>query len=421
MDHSGTNITCDVAVIGGGPAGMMAAGTAARFGADVVLLEKNGRPGKKLLLTGKGRCNITSADDDPRSFLGRFGSQGRYLHSVLHSFGVEDTIEFFTARGLPLKVERGGRVFPESDLASDVLETLEGYMAEHGVRVVTRFNIRSVTKKDDMIDAVSGERGSVSARRYILCTGGMSYPGTGSTGDGYGFASSLGHTVVTPRPSLVPVVLSERWPGEAEGLSLKNVTVRLIRDGKVVAEEFGEALFTSRGMSGPVILDLSRTIGSLPPEGLELSIDLKPALDMKALDARILRDFSGGTSRLFKNGLGRLLPASLIPIIVRLSGVAPDSKVAHITRDERKRLCSLLKDLRAHVSGLEGFERAVITAGGVSLDEVDMRSMRSRLIENLYFAGEILDIDGPTGGFNLQICWSTGYCAGTSAGGMPPG
>jgi predicted Rossmann fold flavoprotein len=290
-------------------------------------------------------------------------------------------------------------------------------MADGGARVMTRFGIRSFSRKGDRIEAIDSGAGTVSARSYILATGGKSYPATGSTGGGYELAASLGHTVITPRPSLVPVILDASWPGEVEGLSLRNVEVKLLRGGRVIAAEFGEALFTDRGMSGPVVLDLSRTIGALPGEGLELSIDLKPALDEKTLDARVRRDLDENAPRLFKNSLGGLLPASLVPVIVRLSGVAPEKKSGEVNREERRSLCALMKGLRAPVAGLEGFDRAIVTAGGISLDEVDMRSMRSRLIENLFFAGEILDIDGPTGGFNLQLYWSTGYCAGSAAAG----
>jgi predicted Rossmann fold flavoprotein len=408
-------LTCDIAVIGGGPAGMMAAGTAAREGADVVLLEKNSRPGRKLLLTGKGRCNITNADYNVRSFLEHFGKKGRYLNSVLHAFGVEDAMNFFTERGLPLKVERGDRVFPETDSAADVVRVLRDYLKESRVRIKDGCEIQDVIKKGSRIARIISGSGSVEAGRYILCTGGLSYPATGSTGSGFAFARGLGHTVVGPRPSLVPVILREKWAGELEGLSLRNVSVSLIHEGRSAAREFGEALFTSDGMSGPVIIDLSRAIGELLPAKLELSIDLKPALDHGMLDARIQRDFGENPTRQYKNSLGRLLPASLIPVIVRLTGIDPLKTVSHITRDERKRLVRLLKDLRAGVTGIDGFDKAIITAGGVSLDEIDMRTMRSRIIDNLYFAGEIIDIDGPTGGFNLQVCWSTGYAAGKAA------
>jgi predicted Rossmann fold flavoprotein len=415
MTSSTEKIICDVAVIGGGPAGLMAAGTASRQGARVVLLEKNRRPGKKLLLTGKGRCNITNADPDPRSFLDHFGKKGRCLNSVLHTFGIDDTMSFFADRGVALKVERGNRVFPESDSAADVLRALQSYAEENGVLIMTGKAVREITRDDNRITGLMAGDGTVTAEEYILCTGGLSYPATGSTGAGLDFARSLGHAIVPARPSLVPVLLRDAWVRELEGLSLRNVTVRLLRGGSTVAEEFGEALFTARGMSGPVVIDLSKKIGETLPAELELAIDLKPALDHRTLDGRVRRDFSDNPTRLFRNSLGRLLPASLIPVIVRLSGIESDKTVSHLTRDERKKLVHLLKDLRAEITGLEGFDKAIITAGGVSLDEIDMRTMRSRIIDNLFFAGEIIDIDGPTGGYNLQVCWSTGYAAGLAA------
>ncbi|HOT46556.1 MAG TPA: NAD(P)/FAD-dependent oxidoreductase [Spirochaetota bacterium] len=415
MNESMDSMTCDIAVIGGGPAGMMAAGTAAANGADVILIEKNRRPGRKLLITGKGRCNITNAAPDVRGFLEQFGKKGRYLHSLLHAFSVDDAMSFFTGRGCPVKVERGNRVFPESDSAADVLRVLQEYIKEHGVRVLYGREVLGLARENSHVTRITTGDGDIEARQIILCTGGLSYPATGSTGAGLEFCRDLGHTVVKPRPSLVPVILKEKWTGEIEGLSLRNVTVRLIHDGRTAGEEFGEALFTSNGMSGPVIIDLSRTVGEILPARLELSIDLKPALDRKALDERVRRDFGENPTRLFKNSLGRLLPASLIPVIVRLSGIDPQKTVSHITREERTKLVHLLKDLRATVAGIEGFDKAIITAGGISLDEIDMRTMRSRIIDNLYFAGEIIDIDGPTGGYNLQICWSTGYCAGLAA------
>ena len=394
---------------------MMAAGTAALHGAAVVLVEKNSRPGRKLLLTGKGRCNITNADHTPNSFLSHFGDKGKYLHSLLNSFGVDDVMNFFTDRGVSLKVERGNRVFPESDRASDVLGALKDYMADNGVRIMHGCEIREMICENNHISHITTERGEIKAKQYILCTGGLSYPATGSTGTGLDFARAMGHTIIPPRPSLVPVILKEKWAGEFEGLSLRNVSASLIHNNKKVAEEFGEALFTSKGMSGPIIIDLSKKIGELLPDPLELSIDLKPALDHKKLDERIQRDFSENPTKLFKNSLGRLLPASLIPVIIRHSKINQQKTVSHITRDERNRLVRLMKDFRTTVSGLEGYDKAIITAGGVSLGEIDMRTMRSRIISNLFFAGEIIDIDGPTGGFNLQVCWSTGYAAGKAA------
>jgi predicted Rossmann fold flavoprotein len=394
---------------------MMAAGTAALNGADVVLAEKNNRPGRKLLLTGKGRCNITNADHNSQSFLSHFGGKGKYLHSLLHSFGVEDAMNFFADRGVLLKVERGNRVFPESDKASDVLKALKDYMAENGVRIMHGSETREMACENNHISHIATDRGVIQAKQYILCTGGLSYPATGSTGAGLDFARTMGHTITPPRPSLVPVILKEKWVGELEGLSLRNVSASIVHKGKKAAEEFGEALFTSNGMSGPIIIDLSKKIGEILPDTIELSIDLKPALDHKKLDERIKRDFSENPTRLFKNSLGRLLPASLIPVIIRLSKINRQKTVSHITRDEMSGLVRLMKDLRTTVSGLEGYDKAIITAGGVSIDEIDMRTMRSRIIDNLFFAGEIIDIDGPTGGFNLQICWSTGYAAGKSA------
>ncbi len=408
-------ITCDVAVIGGGPAGMMAAGTAAQHGADTVLIEKNSRPGKKLLITGKGRCNITNADYEPRSFLAHFGKKGRYFFSALSAFGVEDAINFFTERGVPVKVERGDRVFPESDRAGDVLAALRKYMKKEGARVLAGHDITALRSDGGRIVIAEGAGITVEAARYILCTGGLSYPTTGSTGAGLELARSLGHAIVPPRPSLVPVLVKDKWVREAEGLSLRNVSVALFHDGKKAGEEFGEALFTSNGMSGPVILDLSRVICGLAAGRTELVIDLKPALDHNMLDSRVRRDFGANPTRLFKNSLGALLPASLIPVIVRMTGIDPDKTVSHITKDERKALVHVLKEVRLEVAGLDGFDKAIITSGGVSIDEIDTRTMRSRLVDNLYFAGEIIDIDGPTGGFNLQVCWSTGYCAGKAA------
>lgn len=409
------NLTCDIAVIGGGPAGMMAAGTAALAGRDVLLVEKNRKPGRKLMITGKGRCNITNSDTDPRTFLAHFGARGRYLHSSLSRFGVDDSLNFFTERGLEIKVERGNRVFPASDSAGDVLRILEEYMRESGVRVKTGCAVREITADGGRVTGIVTDAGTITARHYIFCTGGLSYPTTGSTGDGLEFARALGHTIVPTRPSLVPVLLKETWPGEIEGLGLRNVSVTLLRGGKSVAREFGETMFTAGGVSGPVIIDLSKIIGELLPARLEFSIDLKPALDHRVLDERIRRDFGENPTRMFKNSLGRLLPASIIPVMVRLSAIDPDKSVSHLARDERKKIVHLLKDLRLRIAGLEGFDRAIITAGGVSLDEIDMRTMRSRIIGNLFFAGEMIDIDGPTGGFNLQVCWTTGYCAGAAA------
>jgi hypothetical protein len=395
----------------------MAAGTAAREGASVVLIEKNSRPGKKLLVTGKGRCNITNGDFDNRSFLENFGNRGKYFFSALHAFSTGDAVAFFEEHGVPVKIERGGRVFPSSDRAMDVRDALVRYCKSAGVVFATGSAVKKIAHEGSRITSVAAGQRTFTARNYILCTGGMSYPATGSTGDGYRFARDLGHTIVSPRPALVPLIVSESWVNRLEGLSLKNVKAVLSMPGRKKIERFGEALFTSRGMSGPIILDLSRELSSGLPGGTTLSIDLKPALGIEELDARILRDFSHQPNRQFKNGLGELLPASLIPVIVDLSGIDPGKKLNAVTRVERRSLAELLKNLRMTVTGTEGFDQAIITAGGVSLDEIDLRTMRSRLVDNLFFAGEVMDIDGPTGGFNLQICWSTGFCAGKAAAG----
>lgn len=405
----------DVAVIGAGPAGLMAAGTAAREGASVVLIEKNARPGRKLLITGKGRCNITSDIFDTRDFLSNFGAKGKYFFSALHAFSVEDTVAFFEELGVPIKIERGNRIFPASDRAMDVCDALVRFCENAGVTLHTGSPVTRIDHDRSRITAIATGDRTVTARNYILCTGGLSYPATGSTGDGYRFARELGHRVIGTRPALVALTVSEPWVGRLEGLALKNVTATLqLPQGKKF-ERFGEALFTARGMSGPVILDLSRELAGAPSGECTLTIDLKPALDLEALDARLLRDFGQQPNRQFKNGLGELLPSSLVPVVVELSGIDPAKKLNSVTRSERRALAALVKNLQMTVTGTEGYAQAIITAGGVSLDEIDMRTMRSRIVENLFFAGELIDIDGPTGGFNLQICWSTGYCAGMAA------
>ncbi len=393
----------------------MAAGTAAHCGASVLLVEKNSRPGRKLLLTGKGRCNITNADFDNRSFLSNFGDRGKYFFSALHAFSAEDTIAFFQDHGVPTKIERGNRVFPVSDRSMDVCDALVQYCKTAGVSFSTGTAVESFQSEGARIVSVSSGGQIFEAGAFILCTGGLSYPATGSTGDGYRFAREVGHRIVEPHPALVPIRIAEPWPGHLEGLALKNVSVRLIVSGKKRSFRFGEALFTSRGMSGPVILDLSRELVPGVPETTELALDLKPALTPEELDARMVRDFGDRSNRLFRNGLGGLLPASLIPVFVELSGIDPGKKLNSITRDERRTLVDLLKNMRMTVTGTEGYDQAIITAGGVCLDEIDLRTMRSRIVDNLYFAGELIDIDGPTGGFNLQICWSTGYSAGRAA------
>jgi len=407
----------DVAVIGGGPAGMMAAGRAGELYKKVVLLEKNASLGRKLLITGKGRSNITRADFNPRELVKKYGREGDFLLSPLSVFSVEKTIEFFEKRGLKTKIERGKRIFPESDRAGDVLDILIGYLKKSGVEIMFNSGVKEIIKIKNRIDGVVLNNGKkITAKNYIIATGGKSYSGTGSTGEGYKWAEALGHKVEKLRPALVPLKIKENWPKTAQGLSLKNVELTVYQDGKKKDSRFGELLFTHFGISGPIVLDLSNNIGQLLEHGeVELVLDLKPALDFQTLDKRIQGDFLKYGTKLFKNSLVDLLPKKLIPIIIELSGINPLKKVNEITREERQGLIKLLKGLKMTVLSLMGYEMAIVTAGGVSLKEIDAKTMKSKIIDNLFFAGEIINLHGPTGGYNLQLCWSTGYLAGQSA------
>jgi len=407
----------DLAVIGAGPAGMMAALRAAECGASVVLLEKNHKPGIKLLMTGKERCNITHAETDVQQFSSRFGKKGKFLLSALYRFGVQETIDFFHRNKLQTVVERGGRIFPESGRAEDVHALLLRVIKRNNVTLLTDCAIKKISHKRHFIERIILDNDEIIATNYLISTGGLSYPGTGSTGDGYQWAKQMGHTIVKPSPALTPIVVKETWIKDLEGLSLKNVRISVYQMNKKMDERFGEALFTDTGMSGPVILDMSKSIGELLARGnTDLIIDFKPALDFTMLDRRILRDLEEYKNRAIKNMLPELLPKKLIPLILRLAGIDADTKCHSITKDERKKLRLLLKQFPLTIKRLVGFNKAIITTGGVDLKEVDPKSMRSRIIKNLYFAGEVIDLDGPTGGYNLQVCWSTGYLAGESAG-----
>jgi len=406
----------DVAVIGGGPAGLLAAGRAAELGAKVVLIEKNRRPGRKLLITGNKRCNITQAIFNTREFVENFGENGRFLFSSLAIFGVEETIDFFQSRGLETKIERGGRVFPVSDKSEDVLNVLTGYLLENGVTIECDSEIVDIESKDNRITGLVLRKGKITADCYVLCTGGKSFPGTGSTGDGFGWSEKLGHSVTELNPALVPIKIEEKWVTDLQGLSLRNVEMSIFQHGKKQDSDFGELLFTHFGVSGPIVLHKSRKVGQLLKQGeVKLSLDLKPALDFTKLDRRLQRDLEKYNNRAFKNCLDDLLPQKLIPATIELSGIEPYKQVNIITKEERHALGRLLKGLVMTVSGLLGFSQALVTSGGISIKEIDPKTMRSKLIDNLFFAGEIIDLDGPTGGYNLQVCWSTGYLAGESA------
>ena len=406
----------DVIVIGGGPAGTFAAGFAAHQGASVLLLEKNRRCGAKLLLSGKGRCNVTNAEEDPRKLSEAFGRNGKTLLTALYAFGVPDTISFFEQRGLPLKIERGSRVFPERGNAGDVQKVLDHFITESGVELITSCTVRKLHSDENQLTIVETTAGSFSASRFILATGGLSYPETGCTGDGYRWAKQSGHLLVAPEPALIPVHLSDNWTDELCDFNLKNIHISVRQNSKILTERFGEAFFTHSGIGGPIILDLSAQIRDALKQGaVQLLLDLKPAVTIELFDKRLQRELASHSNKDFRKSLKNLLPQAMISLFIRLSGISPEKKCHSITKAERIQLLSLFKGLVLTVSGVDGYKKAIITSGGVSLQDIDMRTMRSKKISNLYFAGEMIDLDGPTGGYNLQVCWSTGYLAGTSA------
>lgn len=408
----------EIVIIGAGPAGMMAAVTAAENGADVTLLERNPRAGRKLMITGKGRCNITN-NCGRDTLLANCAVNPRFLYGAFARFMPSDTIEFFESRGVPLKTERGNRVFPVSDKAVDIVDAMVLACRKSGVRLLTGVRVRElVTEERDGGIHIAGVRADNNNIYHcdacIIATGGASYPATGSTGDGYLLAQGTGHRLVPAKPSLVPLVIKEPDCGEMSGLSLKNIAVRVLdTKGKKLYEDFGELLFTHFGLSGPVVLSASSHMRA--PEGCIVSIDLKPTLSPEKLDARILRDFSENINREFRNSLGGLLPKSMEPVIVRRSGIPPELRVNSVTKKQRERLCSLLKDYRLTVTGFRPIDEAIVTSGGVDVRDIDPKTMRSKLVSGLYFAGEVIDVDAHTGGFNLQIALSTGHLAGLSA------
>jgi predicted Rossmann fold flavoprotein len=405
-----------VIVVGGGASGMMAAGRAAECGARVLLLERTKRLGNKLRITGKGRCNLTNVAD-PSDFITHFGPNGVFLRNAFARFFNQDLIDFFAAQGVPTVVERGQRVFPASNDAHQVADALANYLRWNGARVRFKARVKELEAEDGRIAGIRTEEGEfLTAQAVIVATGGASYPGTGSTGDGYHLAKALGHTIVPIRPALVPLVVKEGHAEALQGLSLKNVEVTLLLDGQPVTRQFGEMLFTHFGVSGPIILTLSaQAVDRLGQGELELSINLKPALSDEQLDRRLQRDFDRFGKRAFRNILKELLPRKMIARFVQLTGI-PSGKPGHqITAAERKRLFDLLRDFRLTIVGHRPIAEAIVTAGGVSTREIDPRTMESRLVQGLYFCGEVLDINADTGGYNLQAAFSTGYVAGQSA------
>lgn len=407
----------DVIIIGGGAAGMMASIIAARNGHKVTLLEKNEKLGKKLFITGKGRCNFTNAGD-AEDILNSIVTNQKFMYSALNGFSNYEVMGFFDELGLKFKVERGNRVFPESDHSSDVIFALHKEMKKLHVNIMLDTEVVEVLQEDGAFSGVkavsrpSKEKKLIHGNRLIIATGGNSYSSTGSTGDGYRFAKSLGHTVTPILPGLVPFVVQEEWEKDLQGLSLKNVQVTIYDDNKEIYSEFGEMLFTHFGVSGPTVLSASSYAAKLiKNRPLQLVIDLKPALTFEQLDERVRRDFDDVKNKSFKNSLDKLLPKKLIPVMIQLSGIDPDKQVNKITREERHVLVNQFKKLTLTLTGLRGFNEAIITQGGVSVKEINPSSMESKRIKNVFFAGEVLDVDAVTGGFNLQIAWSTAYAA----------
>lgn len=407
----------NVIVVGGGAAGMMAAVFAARNGQNVQLLEKNEKLGKKLFITGKGRCNITNAADIEDLFTAVI-SNPKFLYSGFYSFTNQQVIDFFEELGVKTKIERGERVFPVSDHSSDVIAAFSRELKLLGVSVSLHTEVRELLCEQDKVCGVLLTNGKkMKADALIVATGGISYPSTGSTGDGYRFAKETGHRVTELLPSLVPMEVRQWYAKELQGLSLRNIEIRITDGKKKLYEEFGEMLFTHYGVTGPVILSASSVVGkTLRKKELTLHIDLKPALSEEQLDKRILREFDANHNKQYKNSIDSLFPAKLKPIMIELSGIEPEKKVNEITKEERQRLVHLIKDFTMTLTGLRSYNEAIITKGGVSVKEIDPGTMESKKMKGLYFAGEVLDLDAVTGGYNLQIAWSTGYLAGINAG-----
>lgn len=421
----------DLIVIGGGPAGLMAAGRAgecllhepagaadslrpAEEGARVLLLEKNKHLGVKLLLTGKERCNLTN-DISVKEMVKAFGPPGKFLFSALSRFSAGDTIHFFESRGVKIKIEDNQRAFPASDKARDVLEALLDYLRQSKVDIATGAAVKKIVYKNNLITKIILTDGrELSAGKYLIATGGRSYPLTGSTGDGYLWLTALGHKIIKPLPALTPVIVKNKFVRELEGVSLAEACFTLKKDGQSIDSRIGEAIFTANGLSGPAILAMSGRIArSLP--GIKLVIDFFPAEDISELDSKLQKLFAANSNRQVKNTLIGFLPPKLIAVLLKMIQIAPETKINRITRSDRRNLLKLIKAFELEVENVGNFDKAMMTAGGVDLKEVDQATMRSKLIGNLFLAGEILDIDGPTGGFNLQMCWSTGRLAGESA------
>lgn len=396
-----------IVVIGAGAAGLLCAAKSALKGNNVTVIEKMERPARKLMITGKGRCNVTNATFELEDLISYVPTNPRFLYSAFSNFMPYDTMALFEELGVPLKIERGNRVFPESDKAVDIVDALVNYCKSSGAQMI-RGTARAFECDGRKITSVIlDDKTKIPCNKVTVCTGGKSYPLTGSTGDGYALAKSVGHTVTEIKPSLVPLVCSNHFIPKLQGLSLKNISISLLENEKEIYSDFGEMLFTHYGLSGPVILSASSHIRNMGKKQYKVIIDLKPALDEQALDKRIQRDFTELSNKDFINSLNKLLPKKLIPVIVLLSGISPSTKVNQITKEERHKLVHLIKNFEVNISSFRPVEEAIVTSGGINVKEIDPRTMKSKIMDNLYFAGEVIDVDAYTGGFNLQIAFST--------------
>ena len=406
----------DVVVIGGGPAGMMAAGRAAERGAKVILIEKNSGLGKKLLITGGGRCNVTNAEPDTRKLLAKFKENDQFLFSAFSQWNVKDTLDFFHSRGMETKVEAELRVFPITNKSQSVWNVLVEHIKAHGVSVLSKSPVEELELLDNLVSGIKLKDGSIiKARSVILATGGISHPETGSTGDGFKWLSGMGHKITRPVAALVPIAIKDKWVERVAGLTLPKAKITVLQGGVKQEISSGKILFTHVGLSGPAILNLSASVGELLKYGeVVILLDLLPELDYSMLNDKFQEIFKEQDKRKFKNCLSALVPSSLAPVIVSLSGIDPDKQCNSVTREERLGLVKLLKHLDLAVDSLLGEDKAITTSGGVSLDEVDFKTMRSRLLPNLYIVGDLLNIDRPSGGYSLQLCWTTGFVAGNS-------
>lgn len=401
-----------IIIIGGGAAGLIASATAAKRGEDVTVIEKNSRPARKVMITGKGRCNVTNACFDLDDLINSVVTNKRFMYSAFSSFMPYDTIALIEEMGVPTKIERGNRVFPESDKAVDIVDALVKNAKQSGVKFV-QGTVTSFNTENNVIKSVNLADGTiVDGDAFVICTGGMSYQSTGSTGDGYRLAESVGHSVTDIEPALISLVASNGFVPKLQGLSLRNISIKLLDGEKEIYSDFGEMLFTHYGVSGPVILSASSHMTHPKEHNYKIVIDLKPALDEQTLDKRIQRDFSENTNKDFINSLSKLLPNKLIPVIVKLSGIEPSEKVNQITKPQRQNLVHLLKNFTVNISDFRPINEAIITSGGIDVKEINPKTMGSKIIDNLFFAGEVIDVDAYTGGFNLQVAFSTGYLCG---------